>query len=148
MVRALEVAGIIAGPPPLTRSLAGFAALRIAAIGLRLGVTIVWLEGLFAPPTQPFSDALHDPVPPGQSSNIEKKQGRKGLKAGKKRKKRDEIFDYEEKPKAEEETFSKRHCGGTFRPPVTTAATRPFPFKSLPNLTSLTTLTLRGKEKI
>jgi hypothetical protein len=30
--------------------------------------------------TQPFSDALHDPVPPGQSSNIKKKQGRKRKK--------------------------------------------------------------------
>jgi hypothetical protein len=30
-----------------------------------------------------------------------------------------EFSDYEEKPEAEEETFSKRHRGGTFRPPVT-----------------------------
>jgi len=88
MVGALEVAGITAGPAPLARRLAGFATLWAATISLRLGVTIVWLEELFATPTQPFSDALHDPVPPGQSSNIKKKQGRKRLKAGRKRKKR------------------------------------------------------------
>ena len=120
MVGALEVSGIITRPPSLTRRLAGFATLRAAAIGLRLGVAIVWPEKLFATPTQPFSDALHDPVPPGQSSNIKEKQGRKGLKAGRKRKKRVKFTYYEEKPKAEEETFSKRRSGGTFRPPVTT----------------------------
>jgi len=103
----------------LARRLAGFATLRAAAIGLRLGVTIVWLKGLFATPTQPFSDALHDPVPPGQSSNIWKKQGRKGLKAGRKQKNRVKFTYYEEKPKAGEKTFSKRRLGGTFRPPVT-----------------------------
>jgi hypothetical protein len=65
VVGTLEVAWIIAGPPPLARQLADFATLWVAAIGLRLGVTIVWLEGFFATPTQPFSDALHDPVPPG-----------------------------------------------------------------------------------
>jgi hypothetical protein len=124
MVRTLEIAGIIAGPPSLTRRLAGFATLRAAAIGLRLGVAIVWPEKLFATPTQPFSDALHDPVPPGQSSNIKKKQGRKGLKAGRKRKKRVRFSDYEEKPEAEEKAFSKRRSGGTFRPPVTKVGLR------------------------
>ena len=29
------------------------------------------------------------------------------------------FSDYKEKPKAEEKAFSKRHSGGTFRPPVT-----------------------------
>jgi hypothetical protein len=111
--------GIIAGPPPLARCLAGFATLRVAAISLRLGVTIVWPEELFATPTQPFSDALHDPVPPGQSSNIRKKQGRKGLKAGRKLKKRVNFSDYEEKEEAEEKAFLKRHSCGTFRPPMT-----------------------------
>ena len=105
MVGALEVAGITAGPPSLARSLAGFTTRRVAAIGLRLGVTIVWLEGLFATPTQPFSDALHDPVPPGQSSNIEKKQGRKGLKAGRKRKKRVEFSTTKKNQKRKKNHF-------------------------------------------
>src|SRR6266568_3526732 len=55
----------------------------------------------------------------GQSSNIKNNQGRKGLKAGRRQKKRVKFSDYEEKREAEEKAFSTRHNRGTFRPPVT-----------------------------
>jgi hypothetical protein len=93
MVGALEVTGIVTGPLTLAHGFAGFATLRHAAISLSLGVTVVREEELFATPAQPFSDALHDPVPPGQTSNIKNNQGRKGLNAGKKQKNRGEITD-------------------------------------------------------
>jgi len=118
MVGTLEVTGIITGPLPLARGLARLATLRLTAIDLCPGVTVVRGEKLFAAQAQPFSDALHDPVPPGQSSNIKKKQGRKGLSAGRKQKNRVKFSDYEEKREAEEKPISKRHTGGTFRPPV------------------------------
>ena len=46
-------------------------------------------------------------------------QGRRGLNAGRRLKNRVEFTDYEEKQEAEEKAFSRRHSGGTFRPPVT-----------------------------
>jgi hypothetical protein len=88
MVGALEVPGIVAGPPPLTRRFAGFATIRLAAISLRLGVATARVEELFAKPAQTSSDALHDPAPSRQSSNIKHKQERKGLWAGRKQKNR------------------------------------------------------------
>jgi len=93
MVGALEVTGIVTGPLTLAHGFAGFATLRLAAISLSLGVTVVREEELFATPAQPFSDALHDPVPPGQTSNIKSNQGRKGLNAGRKQKNLGEITD-------------------------------------------------------
>jgi hypothetical protein len=93
MVGTLEVTGIVTGPLTLTHGFTGLATLRFAAIGLSLGVTVVRGEELFTTPAQPFSDALHDPVPPGQSSNIKNNQGRKGLNAGRKQKNHGEITD-------------------------------------------------------
>jgi len=119
MVGALEVPGIIAGPKTLASGFTRLATFRLAAIGLGLGVTIVREEELFAAPAQPFSDALHDPVPPGQECNIRNRQGRRGLNAGRRRKNRWIFSDYEEKREPEEKLFSERHSGGTFRPPVT-----------------------------
>jgi len=119
MVGALEVPGIIGGPQTLARGFACLATFRLAAIGLRPGVTIIREEELFATPAQPFSDALHDPVPPGQECNIRNRQGKRGLNAGRRLKNCVEFTDYEEKEEAEEKAFSRRHSGGTFRPPVT-----------------------------
>jgi hypothetical protein len=119
MLGVLEVTGIVTGPLTLTDGFAGLTTFRFAAVGLLVNVAVVREKGLLATPTQPFSDALHDPVPPGQSSNIMKQQGRKGLTAGRKRKRRVGFTNYEEEPEAEEDTFSKRRPGGTFRPPVT-----------------------------
>jgi len=67
MVGAFEVTGILTGPLALTRGFAGFAAIRIAAIGLFLGVAVIRGEELFATQAQPLSDALHDPVTSGPS---------------------------------------------------------------------------------
>jgi hypothetical protein len=119
MVGALEVPGIIAGPKTLASGFTRLATFRLATIGLGLGVTIVREEELFATPAQPFSDALHDPVPPGQECNIRNRKGRRGLNAGRRRKNRGIFSDYEEKREPEEKPFSERHSGGTFRPPVT-----------------------------
>jgi hypothetical protein len=119
MDRVLEVPGIIVGPKTLTRGFARFATFRLAAIGLGPGVAIVREEELFATAAQPFSDALHDPVPPGQECNIKYRQGRRGLTAGRRLKNHGIFSDYEEKQEAEEKAFSRRHSGGTFRPPVT-----------------------------
>jgi hypothetical protein len=59
MVGALEVTGILKGPPPLTSDFTRLAALRLAAIGLCLGVTAVREEETFATPAMPFSGAFH-----------------------------------------------------------------------------------------
>jgi hypothetical protein len=65
MVGSLEVTGIVTGPLTLTHGFAGLATFRLAAIGLRLGVTVVREEEIFATPAQPFFDAFHAPAPPG-----------------------------------------------------------------------------------
>jgi len=122
MVGAFEVPGIITRPQTLASGFARLATFRLAAITLRLGITIVREEELFATPAQPFSDALHDPVPPGQECNIRNRQGRRGLNAGRRLKNHGIFSDYEEKQEAEEKAFSRRHSGGTFRPPVTVSA--------------------------
>jgi len=101
----LEVTGIVAGPLTLALGFARFATSRLAAIGLRLGVTVVREEELFATPAQPFFDALHDPAPPGQSSNIKNIQGRKGLNAGRKQKNGGEFSDLEEKRETKKTHF-------------------------------------------
>ena len=59
MVGTLEVAGILSGPPPLTCDFTRLAALRLAAIGLCLGVAVVREEETFATPAMPFSGAFH-----------------------------------------------------------------------------------------
>jgi hypothetical protein len=92
MLGALEVPGIIIGPPALTRGFACLATCRLAAIGLRPGVTIVREEELFTAPAQPFSDALHDPAPPGQECNIKNRQGRRGLNVGRRLKNHGEFL--------------------------------------------------------
>jgi len=91
MVGTLEVAGILSGPLPLTSDFTRLAALRLAAIGLCLGVAVVREEENPATPALPFSDAFHEPEPPEQSSNIRTNGERKGLKAGRKKKKNQQI---------------------------------------------------------
>jgi hypothetical protein len=84
MVRSLEVIRVFAGPSPLAGRFTGLAAVRLAAVDLRLDVTVIGEEEVFATRTLPFSDAFHDPEPPGQSSNMNGSKGRKREKQGRK----------------------------------------------------------------
>jgi hypothetical protein len=120
MVGALEVPGVIVGPKTLTRGFARFATFRLAAIGLGPGVAIVREEELFATPAQPFSDALHDPVPPGQKCNIRNRKGSRGLNAGRRQKNDGIVSDYEEKDRPGRRPCSRRRRRYNFRLSVTT----------------------------
>jgi hypothetical protein len=119
MVGALEVPGIIVGPKTLARGFARFATFRLAAIGLGPGVAIVREEELFATPAQPFSDALHDPVPPGQKCNIRNRKGSRGLNAGRRQKNDGIVSDYEEKDRPGRRPCSRRRRRYNFRLSVT-----------------------------
>ena len=111
--------GIIVGPKTLTRGFARFATFRLAAIGLGPGVAIVREEELFATPAQPFSDALHDPVPPGQKCNIRNRKGSRGLNAGRRQKNDGIVSDYEEKDRPGRRPCSRRRRRYNFRLSVT-----------------------------
>jgi hypothetical protein len=77
MVRSLEIIGVFAGPSPLASRFTDLAAVRLAAVNLRLDVTVIGEKEVFATRTLPFSDAFHDPEPPGQSSDMSGSKGRK-----------------------------------------------------------------------
>jgi len=77
MVRSLEVIGILLGPLPLTCGFAGLAAVRLSAVDLGLGVTVIGEEELPATRALPFSGAYHGPEPPGHSSDMKESKGRK-----------------------------------------------------------------------
>jgi hypothetical protein len=84
IVRSLEVIRVFLGPSPLAGGFTGLAAVRLTAEDLRLDVTVIGEEEVFATRTLPFSGAFHDPEPPGQSSDKSGNKGRKARKTGKK----------------------------------------------------------------
>jgi len=84
MHRSLEVIGVFLGPTPLARGFTGHATVRLLAIDLGLGVTVIGKEEVLATRALPFSGAFHDPEPPGQSSDMRGSKGIKGRKAGRK----------------------------------------------------------------
>jgi hypothetical protein len=65
--RAREVAGVfrLFQPSALTVILRGFSALRVFAVALVPGITIIRKKKLFAVLAFAFSDACHWPDPPG-----------------------------------------------------------------------------------
>jgi len=84
MHRILEIRRVFLGPSLLTRNLACFAADRLPAKYLSLDITIIGEEEIFTTRALPFSGTLHDPEPPGPSSDRTGIQGRKARQAGKK----------------------------------------------------------------
>jgi hypothetical protein len=63
----LEIIGIFIRPLLLAGSFTCLSALRLTAIRLFLGVTIVRSENIFAAPALPISFEIHYPAPPGKS---------------------------------------------------------------------------------